>query len=301
MSARDWIFVALGIFSAGFVWIWFQGKGRAPGVPTLFELLLGFGTNFFDALGIGSFAPTTAIFKFRRMLADEEIPGTLNVGHSPPTLLEAFLFIAFVQVDVLTLVSMMAASVCGAWFGAGIVARWPRRKVQIGMGVALLTAAFFFLVTNLNISLVPAGTALVLHGWKLWAGIAGDFMLGAFMTLGIGLFAPCMILVSLLGMDPKAAYPIMMGSCAFLMPVASLRFIRLDRYSARPALGLALGGLPGVLIAALIVKVLPLYWVRWLVVVAVTYASVTMLRSAVQDRSMRATESYEPRPTYRSP
>ena len=301
MSARDWIFVALGIFSAGFVWIWFQGKGRAPGVPTLFELLLGFGTNFFDALGIGSFAPTTAIFKFRRMLADEEIPGTLNVGHSPPTLLEAFLFIAFVQVDVLTLVSMMAASVCGAWFGAGIVARWPRRKVQIGMGAALLTAAFFFLVTNLNISLVPAGTALVLHGWKLWAGIAGDFMLGAFMTLGIGLFAPCMILVSLLGMDPKAAYPIMMGSCAFLMPVASARFIRLDRYSARPALGLALGGLPGVLIAALIVKALPLYWVRWLVVIAVTYASVTMLRSAMQEKSKRATESCEPRPTYKSP
>jgi len=301
LTARDWIFVALGIFSAGFVWIWFQGKGRAPGVPTLFELLLGFGTNFFDALGIGSFAPTTAIFKFRRMVADEEIPGTLNVGHSPPTLLEAFLFIAFVQVDVLTLVSMMAASVCGAWFGAGIVARWPRRKVQIGMGIALLTAAFFFLATNLNISLVPAGTALVLHGWKLWAGIAGDFVLGALMTLGIGLFAPCMILVSLLGMDPKAAYPIMMGSCAFLMPVASVRFIRLDRYSARPALGLALGGLPGVLIAALIVKVLPLYWVRWLVVVAVTYASVTMLRSAMQERSQRATESCEPRPTYKSP
>jgi len=281
--------------------MWFQGKGRAPGVPTLFELLLGFGTNFFDALGIGSFAPTTAIFKFQRMVADEEIPGTLNVGHSPPTLMEAFLFIAFVQVDVLTLASMMAASVCGAWFGAGIVARWPRRKVQIGMGLALLTAAFFFLVTNLNISLVPAGTALVLHGWKLWAGIAGDFVLGAFMTLGIGLFAPCMILVSLLGMDPKAAYPIMMGSCAFLMPVASVRFIRRDRYSARPALGLALGGLPGVLIAALIVKELPLYWVRWLVVVAVTYASVTMLRSAAQKRSQRATESCEPRPTYKSP
>lgn len=301
MSARDWIFVALGIFSAGFIWIWFQGKGRAPGVPTLFELLLGFGTNFFDALGIGSFAPTTAIFKFRRMVADEEIPGTLNVGHSPPTLMEAFLFIAFVQVDVLTLASMMAASVCGAWFGAGIVARWPRRKVQIGMGLALLTAAFFFLITNLNISLVPAGSALVLHGWKLWAGIAGDFVLGALMTLGIGLFAPCMILVSLLGMDPKAAYPIMMGSCAFLMPVASVRFIRLERYSPRPALGLAVGGVPAIVIAALIVKALPLYWVRWLVVVAVTYASVTMLRSAVQERSKPATESFEPRPTYKSP
>ncbi len=289
MSARDWIFVALGIFSVGFVWIWLQGKGRAPGVPTLFEILLGFVTNFFDTLGIGSFAPTTAIFKFRHMVPDEKIPGTLNVGHSPPTLLEAFLFIAFVNVDVLTLVSMMAASMFGAWFGAGIVGRWPRRKVQIGMGIALLTAAFFFLMTNLNISLVPEGTALILTGWKLWAGILGSVALGALMTLGIGLFAPCMILVSLLGMDPKAAFPIMMGSCAFLMPTASARFIRLDSYSPRQALGLALGGLPGVLIAALIVKSLPLTAVRWLVVVAVAYASVTMLRSAAQERTARLT------------
>ncbi|HMD50652.1 MAG TPA: sulfite exporter TauE/SafE family protein [Bryobacteraceae bacterium] len=284
MSARDWIFVALGIFTVGWVWVWFQGKGRAPGVPTLFELLLGFVTNFFDTLGIGSFAPTTAIFKFRRMVPDEKIPGTLNVGHSIPTLTEAFLFIAFVNVDVLTLISMMAASMCGAWFGADIVGRWPRRKVQVGMGLALLTAAFFFLMTNLNISLVPEGTALILRGWKLWAGIVGSLALGALMTLGIGLFAPCMILVSLLGMDPKAAFPIMMGSCAFLMPVASARFIRLDSYSPRPALGLALGGLPGVLIAALIVKSLPLTAVRWLVVVAVVYASITMLRSAAGER-----------------
>jgi uncharacterized membrane protein YfcA len=288
LSARDWIFVALGIFTAGWVWVWFQGKGRAPGVPTLFELLLGFGTNFFDALGIGSFAPTTAIFKFRRMVPDEKIPGTLNVGHSLPTLAEAFLFIAFVNVDTLTLVSMMAASMCGAWFGAGIVGRWSRRKVQIGMGIALLTAAFFFVLTLLNISLVPEGTALVLTGWKLAAGIAGSVALGALMTLGIGLFAPCMILVSLLGMDPKAAFPIMMGSCAFLMPVASARFIRLESYSPRQALGLALGGVPGVLIAVLIFKTLPLTAVRWLVVVAVLYASITMLRSAAAEK-----KSYE--------
>ena len=284
MTARDWIFVALGIFSVGFVWIWFQGKGRTPGVPSPFELFLGFATNFFDTLGIGSFAPTTAIFKFRHMVPDEKIPGTLNVGHSAPTLMEAFLFIALVQVDVWTLILMMAASVCGAWFGAGIVARWPRRKVQIGMGVALLTAAFFFLMSNLNVSLVPAGTALVLRGAKLWAGVVGSLVLGALMTLGIGLFAPCMIMVSLLGMDPKAAFPIMMGSCAFLMPTASARFIRMGSYSPRPALGLALGGLPGVLIAALIVKSLPLTAVRWLVVVAVIYASITMLRSAAREK-----------------
>jgi uncharacterized membrane protein YfcA len=280
LSARDWLFVALAVFGVGYIYIWFTGKGRAPGVPSLFELFIGFVTNFFDTLGIGSFAPTASIFKFQKMMPDEQIPGTLNVGHTPPTILEAFLFIAIVQVDMLTLVLLIGSAVVGAWFGAGIVAGWPRRTVQIGMGMALLAAAAFFLMSNLN--LFPAGgTALILQDWKLWAGAAGCLMLGALMTLGIGMYAPCMILVSLLGMDPKAAFPIMMGSCAFLMPVASVRFIRRDSYAARPALGLALGGLPGVLIAALIVKSLPLTWVRWLVVYAVIYAAITMLRSAM--------------------
>jgi uncharacterized membrane protein YfcA len=283
LNARDWLLIALGGFTVFLVWTWFRGKGRAPGIPSVFELFLGMATNFFDTLGIGSFAPTASVFKFRHMVPDEEIPGTLNVGHALPTLLEGFLFIAIVQVDVLTLVLMMAAAVCGAWFGAGIVAGWPRRWVQTGMGIALLAAATFFLMTNLN--LFPAGgTALILQHWRLWAGVIGSLILGALMTLGIGLYAPCMILVSLLGMDPKAAFPIMMGSCAFLMPVASARFIKAERYSPRVSLGLALGGLPGVLIAALIVKSLPLTAMRWLVVVAVVYAAFTMLRSAFSSR-----------------
>jgi len=281
LNARGWLFVALGVFTVFLAWAWFRGKGRAPGIPSIFEFFLGLATNFFDTLGIGSFAPTTSIFKFRHMVPDEEIPGTLNVGHALPTLLEAFLFIAIVQVDIVTLVLMMAAAVVGAWFGAGTVAHWPRRRIQIGMGIALLAAASYFLMQNLN--LLPAGgAALILQNWRLWAGVIGSLILGAFMTLGIGLYGPCMILVSLLGMDPKAAFPIMMGSCAFLMPVASARFIQAGRYSPRVSLGIALGGLPGVLIAALIVKSLPLTAMRWLVVVAVLYAAFTMLRSAIQ-------------------
>src|ERR1700729_4327242 len=284
LNARDWLFLALGVFTIVLVWAWFRGKDRAPGIPSIFEFFLGMATNFFDTLGIGSFAPTTSIFKFRHMVPDEKIPGTLNVGHALPTLLEAFLFIAIVKVDILTLVLLMAASVAGAWFGAGIVASWPRRRVQIGMGVALLAAAGFFLMSNLN--LFPAGgTALILEHWRLWVGVIGSLILGALMTLGIGLYGPCMIMISLLGMDPKAAFPIMMGSCAFLMPVASARFIQAGRYSPRVSLGIALGGLPGVLIAALIVKSLPLTAVRWLVVIAVIYAAFTMLRSARQASS----------------
>src|SRR5580692_258569 len=239
LSARGWLFVALGAFTIFLGWIWFRSRNRAPGVPSMLELLVGMVTNFFDTLGIGSFAPTTSAFKFWHMVPDEKIPGTLNIGHALPTLLEGFLFIAIVKVDVLTLVLLMGASAVGAWFGAGIVAKWPRRWIQIGMGVALLASACFFLMSNLN--LFPAGgTALILEHWRLWAGVIGSLILGALMTLGIGLYAPCMILVSLLGMDPKAAFPIMMGSCAFLMPTATVRFINAGSFSPRAALGLAL-------------------------------------------------------------
>lgn len=256
---------------------------QRPGLPTPLQTAIGFVTNFFDTLGIGSFAPTTSLFKLWRLVPDERIPGTLNVGHTLPTIVEAAIYITIISVVPLTLVSLIAAAVAGGWLGAGVVARLPRRYVQIGMGFALLAAAALFVMSNLKGSYFGlSGDALGLTGGRLAIGIAVSFCLGALMTIGIGLYAPCMIMVSLLGMNPKAAFPIMMASCAFLMPVASLRFIRYGAFSMRAALGLTLGGIPGVLIAAYIVKSLPLAAVRWLVVAVVLYAAVAMLRSAMQ-------------------
>ncbi len=145
---------------------------------------------------------------------------------------------------------MIAAAVLGAWLGAGVVAQWPKRKIQVGMGSALLVAATLMLITQLQAltgsRILPlGGEALGVRGLLLVVAVGGNFLLGALMTLGIGLYAPCMILVSLLGMNPTAAFPIMMGSCAFLMPVGSLRFIRERAYSLPNALGLAIGGIPG--------------------------------------------------------
>lgn len=263
-------------------------RAAAPGPPRLLpgplHLLIGFVTDFFDTLGIGNFATTTAAFKLFRLVPDERIPGTLNVGHTIPVVAEALIYVAILQVDMTTLVLMIVAAVAGAWLGAGIVARLPRRSIQVGMGFALLVAAALLLLTLFGVMQQLSGDALSLSDGRLVAGIVGNFVLGALMTLGIGLYAPCMILVSLLGMNPTAAFPIMMGSCAFLMPVGSMRFIKLDRYSLRAALGLTLGGIPGVLLAAFLVKSLPLEYVRWLVVVVVVYAAVMMLRSARLER-----------------
>ena len=293
--ARTLLFVSLAIFGLIYLATWFaairEARGDAarkdpagqPAPPSFFETALGFVTNFFDTLGIGSFAPTTSIFKFWHIVPDRLIPGTLNVGHTLPTMTQAFIFIAIVEVDTTTLIALIAAAVVGAWFGAGVVSRWPRRKVQIGMGLALIGAATLMALGQLQIG--PAGgDALALGNGRLVVGIVGSVILGGLMTIGIGLYAPCMIMISLLGMNPRAAFPIMMGACAFLMPMASVRFIKRHAYSVRPALGLAVGGIPGVLIAAFIVKSLPLDYVRWLVVVVVIYTAFAMLRSAYVDR-----------------
>lgn len=282
LSIKGWLLVALGVFTAFYVAVWVADiLRRAEPVRTKVSFgLIGFVANFFDALGIGSFATTTSIFKFWKMTDDRTIPGTLNVGHALPTIAQAFISILIIEVEIKTLLLLILSSVAGAWLGAGIVANWSRRKVQIGMGLALLAAAALMLVRLLKF--VPAGTPVLgLEGPLLWIGMAGNFMLGALMTLGIGLYAPCLIMIGLLGMTEKTAFPIMMGSCAFLMPVSSARFVRKGSYDPKATIGLALGGVPAVLIALLLVKSLPLDYVKALVIIVVVYTAAMLLRSAI--------------------
>ena len=181
---------------------------------------------------------------------------------------------------------MIGASILGAWLGAGVVARMPRRAIQIGMGTALAIAAVLFIAANLHWMPV-GGSATAFSGTRFAVAIGGNLALGALMTLGIGLYAPCLIMLSLLGLDPRAAFPIMMGSCAFLMPIGGIRFVRTRRYSAAVALGLAIGGPPAVLIAGYLVKTMPLFWLRWLVVCVVLYAAAMMLRPALEQPQPR--------------
>jgi uncharacterized membrane protein YfcA len=295
LTIKAWIFVALGAVTLFYLLTWVSAirrrRSSEPTAPTLLDLGIGFVTNFFDTLGIGSFATTTSMYKLLKHVRDEVIPGTLNVGHTLPAIAQAFIYIAIVEVDMITLISLISAAVLGTWLGAGVVSRLPRRAIQIGMGVALLVAASLTLMTIFN-KQAGGGEALALTGTLLVIGIIGNFTLGSLMSLGIGLYGPCLIMISLLGMNPKAAFPIMMGSCAFLMPAGSTRFIVRERYNLRAALGLALGGIPAVLIAAFLVESLELFYVRWLVVIVVIYTSFMLLRSAwVERRSLNVQQA----------
>src|SRR6185503_1204118 len=259
MSLITALFAALAIFGIYYVFIFYRGITAAkaagePVKPTSLGLAIGAVTNFFDNFGVGSFATTTSLFRATKMVRDEKIPGTLNVGHTIPTFVEAIAATALFKtaIDTGTLVQMIIAAVAGAWLGARIFGGWPRRNVQIGMGLALL-AAVGIMLTRMLLKL-PDGDLTQLVGAKLIIALLVQFILGMLMTLGIGLYAPCMILVSILGMNITAAFPIMMGSCAFLMPVASGNFVKLKSFDPRASMGLLIGGVPGVLISAYIVK-----------------------------------------------
>lgn len=250
-----------------------------PGLPSPVQLGIGFVTDFVDFLGISSYATTTALFKVFRLVPDRLIPGTLLVGHMWPTVAQAIISITIIQVEMASLLLLVGASILGSWLGAGVVSAWPKRKIQIGMGLALLGASALLLGKALN--WFPAGgDTLGLHGWRLAVGLVGNFTFGVLMNLGIGAYAPSLILFGLLGMNLKAIFPVMMASCAFIMPTSGIRFIGRGAYASRAALGLTLGGIPGVLLAAYVVRQLPVQYLLWLVIGAVTYSALAMLHTA---------------------
>lgn len=276
------LLTAAAALLAGAAALFYRRKGERPST-TPAAVATGAVTNFFDTLGIGSFAPTTAIIKFLTLTRDELIPGSLNAGHAIPTITQALIYIALIKVDLELLVACIGASMVGALVGAGVVARLPETRIRIGMGVALLVAAALFVMRNLG--LMPGGgDAITLGAGAFVIAAIAHLAFGALMTLGIGLYAPSLMVLSLLGMDPRAAFPIMMGSCAFLMPAASLRFISAGRFDPKLALGLTLGGVPAVIIAAYIVKEMPLDMLRWLVTVVVLVAGGQMLHAAFSER-----------------
>ena len=250
-------------------------------VPKGEALALGAVTNFFDTLGIGSFAPTIAWFRFRRMVPDHLMPLTMFIGYTIPAILQGIIFLVLlgVRVDPLLLFGCIVAIVAGGYMGVPIAARAPVRLIQAIVGVALLIAALFYCLGNLG--LMPAGgTANTLPPVLAIVAIAANFMFGILLSFGVGNYAPTLAMLSLMGMDPRLAFPIMAAGAGFSGVAAGVQCVRTVKLDWRIVLGLTIGAIPTVLIAAFIVKEMDLVMLRWLVVVVVTYAGLTLLYSA---------------------
>lgn len=254
--------------------------------------VLGFIANFFDTLGIGSFATSTSVFKIGKLMPDKMIPGTLNVATTTSVVMEALIFMTLVEVDILTLVLMIGFSMLGAYFGASIVSKLPEVKIQFAMGAALVIVALLMLAGFLDI-FPMGGAAIGLRGIKLFIGCAVCFVLGITNCVGIGMYAPIMALAFAIGLSPLVAFPLMMGSTAFLQPVASAKFIKEGMYHRKASLAYSIFGVLGVLVAAFIVKSLPVNILKILVFVVVIYTALMMFRSAIKTMKEKAKSKEE--------
>jgi uncharacterized membrane protein YfcA len=252
--------------------------GTLEATPFWPVALIGGVANFLDTLGVGSFAVKTACYKQFKLIDDRVLPGTLNGQCVLPTVTQSLIFVGAVAVEPLTLISMMIAAAAGAAWGARHVASFDRQTIRLVMAISLLVVAGLIFAGLLGLFPV-GGDAMGLSGYKLAIALLGNFIFGVLMNVGIGLFAPCMTLVYLLGMNPLAAFPIMMGSTAVLSVFSAGTFIRKGAFDAKAVLAVAIFGPIGVVLAAMLVKSMDMEMLKWLVAFIVIYTSWTMYAS----------------------
>lgn len=258
-------------------------------------LLIGIITDFFDTLGVGSFAPTIVMGKALNAYGDDKkIPGTLNVSHTIPVIMEAIIFIAAVEVNPGTLITLIASAVIGSFIGSWLANKVNGLMIKLIMGVVLFITAILMILNHPQIALFPKNknglNVLPFDDWKIYIASTLFIILGILMAFGVGLYAPSMAVVSLMGLDTDAAFPIMMGSTAFLMPFGSMKFMQDRNYEPKLSIGITIGGSVGVLTAFLLVfvglkvglgvgKDEFMNYLNWLVVIVIFYASYNLTQS----------------------
>ena len=248
--------------------------------------IMGCILNLLDTLGVGSNATQAAFFKFTKLSPDEELPGNGNVIFAIPVGVEALLFLKIVEVEPVTLFSMLIAAMLGGIVGSKVFTKIPVQKIRMILSVTLPCVAVL-LVMKVN-GFGPfgmLGTATGLSGGKLILSVAINFILGMLMCAGVGLYAPCMATCLLLGVDAATCFPVFMGSCACLMPACSIEFIKSHRYDVPQTVGNALGGCIGLFIAWKVVTGLPMFWLINLICIVLLWTSYTLLSAAKKDKA----------------
>ena len=250
--------------------------------PVVISLVQGV-TMFFDTLGIGGYAPQTALWKMFKLVPDKLIPGTLNVASLIPQCVESLIFISIVKVDPVTLLVLVLCCAVGANIGARFVGKLPEKTIQLIFGFGLIVVAGIMVMRQLGIW-PSGGVAIGFAGWKLIVSAVVFFLLGICTACGIGAYAPMMAVCYTLGMSPRAAFPILFSSYTLLMPTAGFQFLKDSTYDIKVTIIGQIAGTVGVLLAAYLVKSLPLYVLTWLVVCVLIYTSVTMFVSAYKKK-----------------
>lgn len=239
---------------------------------------------FFSTFGVSDFALSTILYRARRLVSDKKLPGTLNTQCVIPVAVMALAYISVITVDTVTLIVCIIAQVAGAYIGPRFVVKLPEKIIRRFIGAGLLIASFLVVAGKMGI-LPIGGEAIGLSGPRLVFAAAALFVFGALNNIGIGSYAPTMVTVYALGLNPAVTFPIMMGACTFSVPVGSMQFVKFGEYSRKITLFVSVFGIVGVLAAVYIVKSLNVSMLQWVVAAVVFIAGLDIVIREVMKKN----------------
>ena len=234
---------------------------------------------FLSTLGISDFALSTLFYRKMKLVHDKMLPGTLNVQCVIPVAVMALVYISVIKVDVLTLVVCIIAQIIGAYYGPRFVIKFSANTIKKLMGIGLILASLFILAGKFN--LMPhGGTAMALSYYKLVVAALCLFIFGALNNVGIGSYSPTMVTIYALGLNPVAAFPIMMSASACSVSMGSMQFIKYGHYQRKLSLFAAIFGVLGVLLGVYFVNKLDVSMLQWIMAGVLFYSGNRMLLEA---------------------
>lgn len=277
------ILVPIALAMAAYVLILVRAAIARKAWPRPEAIGLGAVVNFFDTFGIGSFAQTTAWLKFRKLVPDRLIPPTMIAGLTPPAMVESIIFLVLlgVKVDPALLFGGAIATGVGGIVGAPLVVRAKAWIVQMTVAIGLVLAGIAFVLAIAG-AMPVGGTASSLPLGLTIIAIGLSFVLGLLANFGVGNYAPTLAILSLMGMDPHYCFPIMASGASLMGAASSMKFVKVPDMDLGIVVGLTLGGIPAVLVAALIVKQMDVDVLRYVITLVVFYTAIVMGRAAIK-------------------
>jgi uncharacterized membrane protein YfcA len=240
---------------------------------------------FFSSFGISDFAISTILYRKMKLLTDRVLPGTLNTQCVMPVAAMALAFISVIEIDIVTLSVCIISQIIGAYFGPRFVVKLSLKSIRIFIGVGLIITTIFILLSKFN--LIPlGGTAIALSHTKLAIASLSLFIFGALNNIGIGSYAPTMVTIYMLGMNPAVVFPIIMGACTFSMPIGSMEFIKYGQYSRKITLFASTFGVLGVLIGVYFVNKMDVLMLQWVVAAILLYSGTSMLINELKTKQI---------------
>lgn len=283
-------FITAGILvlSALFAVIMLYKLWQQPAEPLSFLLyvkLIATGILAFisDTLGIGSFAVNTALSKLMGTFHDDELPAVNNGAQVIPGVIESLFFMHLVDVDLTTLLTLVAGTCLGGFIGGFIVSSLNKQTIRLAM-ICSFTLVIFLLIGHQFNILPVGGDLMALHSWKLVIGFVALTLCGVLTSAGVGLFVMVQGLLFVLNVSPLVAFPIMTTAGAMQQPLTSLVFLYKNKIPLKRTFIISLAGCVGVLITLPVFAHLTITWLHSLLLCILIYNLLAIGRAYLRAR-----------------